>query len=73
MIAETPLYLYALYALPFVVAAIVLIASKYNEWRAARDAEVVEAPIITPEDPMVEEVRSSPIRTHYASYSPTIS
>jgi hypothetical protein len=67
------MYFYVLYALPFVVAAIVLIVAKYQAWRDARDSEVVEAPIMTPEDPMVQEVRSAPLRKHYTSYSPTIS
>ena len=69
MNAPTPLFYYALYALPFVVAVIVLAYSRVSQWRAAQQSEMIERPIITPEDPMVEEVRSQPMRRHYVSYA----
>ena len=71
MNAPTPMFFYVLYALPFVVAAVVLIASKYLEWRAARDAEVIEKPTIGSSGVMIAEVRSKPMRRHYASYATT--
>ncbi len=71
MNTSTPIFLYALYASPFVIAAIVLAYVRVMEWRASRVDEVIEKPIMTPEDPMVEEVRSQPMRRHYISYAST--
>ena len=73
MNSPTPLFFYALYATPFFIAAAVLAYARFNEWRAshASEDEVIEKPIITPEDPMVEEVRSQPMRRHYISYATT--
>ncbi len=72
MNTPTPLFFYALYASPFFVAAAVLAVAKFIEWRASRTEEVVERPIITPEDPMVEEVRSKPMHRHYVSYASSV-
>ena len=71
MNTPTPLIYYVVYASPFFVAIAVLAYARFSEWRAAREEEVIEKPIITPEDPMVEEVRSQPMRRHYISYAST--
>ena len=69
MSAPTQLFFYGLYALPFVVAAYVLIRAKLLEWKAARDADIIERPILDEDDSLVEEVRSQPIQRRYISYS----
>ena len=71
MSTPTPLFFYILYASPFFVAAAVLAYTKFAQWRAAQASEVIEKPVITPEDPLVEEVRSQPMRRHYVSYAST--
>ena len=71
MNSPTPLFFYALYASPFFVAALVLAVSKVQAWAAARQDEKIEKPILTPEDPLVEEVRSKPMTRHYVSYAMT--
>ena len=69
MSAPTQLFFYGLYALPFIVAAFVLIRAKLLEWKAARDADVIERPILEEDDPLMDEVRSQPMPRRYISYS----
>ena len=69
MNSPTSLFFYALYAAPFFVAALVLACNQLLLWYAAKQDEKIEKPIMTPEDPMVEEVRSKPMPRHYMSYA----
>lgn len=58
---------YALYACPFVVAAIVLVKAKVAGPRA-EVAEDGDVEVMTPQDQLVHEVRSRPIHRQYVSY-----
>ncbi len=69
MSAPTQYFFYALYASPFVVAAYVLIRAKLLEWKAARDSDIIERPIVDEDDPLMDEVRSQPVQRRYISYS----
>ena len=71
MNSPTPLFFYALYASPFVVAVLVLALSKVLEWRASRVAETIEKPITVPEAPVTDEVRTVSMRRHYVSFAAT--
>ena len=55
-----------LYMIPFVVAAGVLIRAQFEKLRPT--PEVDDKPVMTRDDPMVEEVRSHPIHKQYVSY-----
>jgi len=55
------------YAIPFVVAAVVLIRAQIEKMRPTPNVE--DKPVFTRDDPMVNEVRSHPIQRQYVSYS----
>lgn len=55
------------YAIPFVVAAGVLIRALIEKLRPTPNVD--EKPVFTDDDPMLEELRSRPIQRPYISYS----
>ena len=63
----TPYIPYILYAAPFVVAAFVLMKAWLDERRVEDAEEIVE--FMPSDDPMIEELRSKPMRRTYVSYT----
>ena len=64
MSENVPLFLYAI---PFVIAAGVLICAQLEKLRPI--PEVEDDPVITPDELLIEEVRMGPIRRQYISYT----
>ena len=58
---------YIFYATPFVVAAGVLIRAQIEKMRPT--LEVDKAPVMTRDDPLIQEVRSHPLQRQYISYT----
>ena len=56
-----------LYTVPFVVAAAILTRAQLE--KLCPEPEVDDKSVVTRDDPMVEEVRSHPIRRPYISYT----
>ncbi|MGI9391391.1 MAG: hypothetical protein ACR2O1_15135 [Boseongicola sp.] len=56
-----------LYVIPIFLAASVLIRVRIRKLHP--EPEVESGPVVTPDDPLVEEVRSSPIQKRFISYT----
>ena len=60
---------YILYAVPFIVAAYVLVRAKFAKpVEQVEDEPVVEKPLIDPEEAWIKEGRSRPIHCENVSY-----